>query len=154
MPSRHRGPAWAEGPAMKALPVVAALLLWVVATTAAAEQAWYLMSPPGNHLTFEVFDNAPLHHWIKLEAFDTELTCQVRRRLHIEWQADWMIPLIGKPEWPLQESFLQAMLASRCVPANDPRLFAAPAAKPPKVAVAPRQTYTPLADDVGTIRYT
>ena len=150
---------------VKVLPVVAALLLWAVATPADAE--WYRLRPP--HRDNFIFDaNAPLALWFQeMQAtghadnftFYTEHECQKKR---LEWVLRGK-EAIAEVHWSREHGvrslydlstatrMFEMESASQCISSDDPRLVSAPAPQPSK-ATQPGYTYTH--EPAGIIRYT
>jgi len=114
---------------MKALPVVAALLLWAVATPAYAGSGWLLLFPPSHDADEVIFDaSAPLPLWTQKwdwaksttsPTYATERLCQVERRDII---AKVRKSLDTYKDDAHDRSVLLFFRASQCISLDDPQL--------------------------------
>jgi hypothetical protein len=115
----------------KVLPVVAALLLWAVATPADAGSGWFLLAPRMDDED-NIYPDLPLSDWRQIGAFETALACQAT--LDRITHGGFLRPKVEK-----------RALRSVCVPTDDPRLVAAPPSTPqPPKAAAERGWYLTL----------
>jgi hypothetical protein len=127
---------------------VVVLLLLAVATSPWASDGWYLLIPPLSEYDdraafmsgYRILDNKPLSEWRQQGAYDSAKECEtVRNSLlaaeqtvfsrssesYAKASAGGMDPVVLKIQQRLTEGHnadVWALMASRCIQSNDPRL--------------------------------
>ena len=158
---------------VKVLPVVAALLLWAVATPANAEATawilWYQKTYTDSDNMNDRFENYT-SEWKLTKAFESMAVCNSSEASYAGFMADglqvggnWSAKAYGSlvaARWivtgALAKHNKHLTVQYKCFPDTiDPRLAAAPTPKPPKVATAPTDDNLGFVPDpFGIIHYT